>query len=363
MAEHRGHNIANETCVDNASIESSSFPLLVISVDIEADGPAPSVSSLRMLGVCAIDPSQLNADDPLSVPRAIVTQREWCVAPQPGKTANVSTLQWLSEQGGLLTEIEARQQSVDVVMREFIVDWLLPLQRQWRIEWVAKPSWFDRMWIEELFHLYKPDNVPYDALGHRVSCLRTLLQAVSWVKPHIPHEKLHTMFNPFSLPHTHRALDDAIEQGVTFCFVKKFLRHIGRASQSLSSTSSATHASQRDRYNVHEHGATLPCTLNDSERDCSTLGATDIETHYSPMPLPRTAALPWRKNAGRNTTSDRERHQQQGRYSTNASGAETNKVSFKDVQSTLTREDFPALTQTSVPAASSLSQNTWKHGH
>jgi len=204
---------------------------LVVSLDIEADGPSPSVSSLRMLGVCAIDAALVDRADPTSVARAIVSQREWCVAPQSDRQAYAHTMQWFRKQGNLLPYIEAHQRPVKVVMLEFIA-WLKALKQKWNIEWVAKPSWYDRMWIEELFHLYAPPDVSHDFLGHRVTDITTVLRTVSWLQPHIPYEKIENMFNPFGLPHTHYASADALEQGITFCLARQFLKALGRAKRS-----------------------------------------------------------------------------------------------------------------------------------
>jgi len=186
-----------------------------------------------MLGVCAIDPALIDQSDPSCVRRAIVSQREWCVAPQRDRVSNPHNMNFLRKQGSLMEYIEARQLPIEQVMHEFIVDWFSPLKESYRhIEWVAKPSYFDRMWIEVLFHQYKPAYIPDDFLGHHVACLRTCLRMVAWLHPHIPYDKIEDMFNPFKLPYTHHALDDAIHQGIKYCLLRKYIKQLGRNKRS-----------------------------------------------------------------------------------------------------------------------------------
>lgn len=181
---------------------------IYISVDIEADGPIPGQFSMLSLGAAAFD---LDSGDP----RKPVRIFEVNLKPLEGAGQDPKTMAWWAKQPEAWAHVTENQYDAEVAMSEF-ASWLEQVQRVFnaRPVFVGYPASYDFLFTYWYYIRFVgfPAPFSFSALD-----LKTLAMA-----------KLGTPFRGSSkrqMParwfigapeHTHRAIDDAIGQGVLF---------------------------------------------------------------------------------------------------------------------------------------------------
>ncbi|MGN6368314.1 MAG: exonuclease [Phycisphaerae bacterium] len=180
---------------------------LYFSTDVETDGPIPGPHSmLSFASACYTADKQL-----LGTFAANLT-------PLPGAQPDPKTLAWWKQQGPAWNALQENRRDPAAVMPEYAA-WMKSLCAQHHAKpvFVAYPVLFDAMFI----YWYLLQFAGESPFSHSALDIKTLAMATlktpyrDSVKRNMPKE----WFDP--LPHTHIALDDAIEQGALFCNILK----------------------------------------------------------------------------------------------------------------------------------------------
>ena len=188
---------------------------IYISIDCETSGPCPGLHDLLSFGAAAFDAPHETPIDTFYATLKPVT--------------NVfahDTFEWWNkpEQAAAWDALHKNQEDVDDVLPRFNV-WLTELKKKYgSITAVAYPAGFDFTWLYWHLHRYGGGS----PLGF--SCLDIKSYAAAalglgyrkTVKTAMPAEWFDS-----NRPHTHNALDDAIEQGVTFLRIRRSVQHLG----------------------------------------------------------------------------------------------------------------------------------------
>jgi len=172
---------------------------IYISCDVEADGKIPGLSSMLSFGAAAY-----------SLPKTLVSTFSANLELLPGATPDPETMAWWQTQPEAWNACRANLEDSKVAMTRF-VDWIgrlpgLPV-------FVGYPAAYDFMWI----YWYLIRFVGRSPFSFSALDMKTLAMALL-KKPYRQSTKKNMPKTWFDdLPHTHNALDDAIEQGALFC--------------------------------------------------------------------------------------------------------------------------------------------------
>lgn len=181
-------------------------PEIYVSTDVEADGPIPGVNSMLSFGSAAY-----LAD------KTLVSTFTANLKTLPGAVADPRTTEWWQGQPEAWKAARTDLQSPEQAMRAYLA-WLkelpgLPV-------FVGYPAAYDFLFI----YWYLIRFTGESPFSHSALDIKTLAMALlktdyrKATKKQMPRK----WFDP--LPHTHRALDDAIEQGALFCNMLRELR-------------------------------------------------------------------------------------------------------------------------------------------
>lgn len=177
---------------------------IYISTDVETDGPIPGPHSMLSFASAAYTPDKRLVS---TYSANLVTLDN--AAPHP------KTAQWWAGQAEAWAACRKDPQEPETAMRAY-VDWIKSLKA--RPVFVAYPAGFDFLFI----YWYLIRFVGESPFGHSALDIKSYAMAMlraefgSSTKRHMPKQ----WFDEF--PHTHVALDDAIEQGALFCNMLKF---------------------------------------------------------------------------------------------------------------------------------------------
>lgn len=172
---------------------------IYVSTDIETDGPVPGRHSILSLGSAAF-----LAD------KTLVGSFSANLETLPGRTGDPRTLAWWQTQPAAWAACRQAPEPPDLAMQGY-VDWLRGLPG--RPVFVAYPAAFDFPFVLG----YLTEFVGENPFGYAVIDIKTFAMALLR-KPYRASGKASMparWFDP--APHTHVALDDAIEQGRLFC--------------------------------------------------------------------------------------------------------------------------------------------------
>lgn len=177
-------------------------PELFVSIDIEADGECPGISSMLSFGVAFF-----------SAEGSIVDTFEANLYPLPDTTPSRETMDWWGQpaQAKAWAYLRENRRTAEEVMPAFAA-----VVQKWKATHklcvIGWPINYDWMWIHYYCHRF----LGHNPLGFSARCIATYAWALS--KNKSSRQKIPDIerWKPADLPHTHRALDDAIEQGATF---------------------------------------------------------------------------------------------------------------------------------------------------
>ena len=172
---------------------------IYVSTDIEADGRIPGVHSMLSFGSAAYLPDKTL----LGTFTANLKQL-------PGAVPDPATMAWWAERPQEWAACRQNLQPPEAAMKAYF-DWLEGLPGD--PVFVGYPATWDFMFI----YWYLMRFVGHSPFEHRGLDIRTYAMAL--LKKEFNHSsKRHMPRRWFEdLPHTHRALDDALEQGALFC--------------------------------------------------------------------------------------------------------------------------------------------------
>ena len=173
---------------------------IYVSTDIEADGPIPGPHSMLSFASAAF------------LPDGTLTETFSAnLTTLPGAHGHPETMKWWQTQREAWDASRESQRRPEDAMPEYAA-WLRHLPGE--PVFVAYPVVFDYMFVQWYLHRFAGGSpfsfVGLDVKTYAMATLKTDFLSVT--KSTMPRRWLDD-----SLPHTHKALDDAIEQGVLFC--------------------------------------------------------------------------------------------------------------------------------------------------
>ncbi len=182
---------------------------IYVSTDVETDGPIPGQNSLLSLGSAAFLAN-----------KTLVGTFSVNLEALPGASPHPRTMEWWKGHEEAWANCRTDLQPPEVAMPRY-ARWLRRLPGT--PVFVAYPASFDFMFV----YWYLMRFVGQSPFRHSALDIRTYAMAVlrsEWrcsSKAHMPSR----WFDDFE--HTHRAVDDAIEQGTLFCNI--LIEHLGGA--------------------------------------------------------------------------------------------------------------------------------------
>lgn len=171
---------------------------IYVSTDVETDGPIPGPHSMLSFASAAYQPD-----------KTLVGTFEANLALLPGAAGHPETMAWWAGQPTAWAACRQDPQPPEVALPAYLA-WLRGLPG--KPVFVAYPAAFDFMWV----HWYLVRFTGQQPFSHSALDIKNYAMAVlgtpyrETVKRRMPREWFE------ALPHTHRALDDAIQQGVLF---------------------------------------------------------------------------------------------------------------------------------------------------
>lgn len=175
------------------------MPELYISTDIETDGPIPGPHSMLSFASAAYQSD-----------KTLLATFTANLELLPGASGHPETMAWWRDNQAAFKATRSNLESPEIAMRRY-VDWLKSLPG--RPVFVAYPAGFDFLFVYwYLIRFAGESPFSFSALDMKTYAMALLKKDYrDCVKKNMPHR----WFDP--LPHTHIALDDAIEQGALFC--------------------------------------------------------------------------------------------------------------------------------------------------
>lgn len=174
-------------------------PEIYVSTDIEADGPAPGIHSMLSFGSAAYRAN-----------KTLVTTFCANLETLPEATADPRTMDWWQKFPDAWAACRHGTEPPEEAMHRYL-EWLRSLPG--KPVFVGYPASFDFMFIAWYLLRFTGEN-PFgfgalDIKSYAMALMRTPFRET--VKGRMPAEWFDDM------PHTHVALDDALEQGAMFC--------------------------------------------------------------------------------------------------------------------------------------------------
>jgi DNA polymerase III alpha subunit (gram-positive type) len=172
---------------------------IYVSTDVETDGPIPGVYSMLSFASAAYTPG-----------KQLVSTFAANLEPLPEATTHPTTMKWWDGQPEAWKACREDQQKPAVAMQNYL-HWLKNLPGS--PVFVAYPAAFDFMFV----YWYMIRFTGESPFSHSALDIKTYAMALL-KKPYRLSTKSNMPKRWFDdLPHTHLALDDAIEQGALFC--------------------------------------------------------------------------------------------------------------------------------------------------
>jgi hypothetical protein len=205
----------------------NAIPEIYVSTDIEADGPIPGPHSMLSFASAAYTP-----DKQLIATFSANLETLEGAAPHPVQAA------WWKTQPEAWAACRTDLQKPETALRAY-VEWVEALPG--KPVFVAYPAGFDftyMFWYMMRF----AERCPFSWSALDIKTLAFAMTGLPYrkaIKPRLPKH----WFD--ELPHTHVALDDAVEQGALFCNMLAELR----ASQALSGVAAASADASADAAN------------------------------------------------------------------------------------------------------------------
>ena len=176
---------------------------IYVSTDVETDGPIPGPHSMLSFGSAAYFPD-----------KTLVSTFSANLETLPGASADPRTMEWWKSQPEAWSACRENLQPPETAMTRY-VSWLKQLPG--KPVFVAYPAGFDFTFI----YWYLIRFAGESPFSHSALDIKTYAMA-KLRRPYRESTKRNMPKRWFDdLPHTHKALDDAIEQGALFCNMLK----------------------------------------------------------------------------------------------------------------------------------------------
>jgi DNA polymerase III alpha subunit (gram-positive type) len=175
------------------------MPEIYVSTDVETDGPIPGQHSMLSFGSAAY-----LAD------KSLISTFEANLETLPEATQDPRTMQWWKTQEEAWLACRENLQPPEKALRKYL-DWLKSLPG--KPVFVGYPAAFDFMFICYYIVRFTGEN-PFLQSALDIKTFAMAMMKKDYrdsVKRNMPKHWFDR------LPHTHKALDDALEQGALFC--------------------------------------------------------------------------------------------------------------------------------------------------
>ena len=173
--------------------------LLFLSIDIESDGPCPGLNNLWSIGLAGFTEDA-----------ELVFVYEANLHDLPDCIGAKDTMDWWATQKEAFAYVRSNLRYPAEVFLELNI-LILQLKKTYKIVTVAWPVSFDFMWFCYYFGRFCDSN----PLGFSAQCIESYAWAMLGLRSPIGKMDLSKWDDP-RYPHTHKALDDAKEQGARF---------------------------------------------------------------------------------------------------------------------------------------------------
>lgn len=172
---------------------------IYVSTDVETDGPIPGINSMLSFGSAAYKSD-----------KTLLSTFSANLELLPGATGDPRTMQWWQSQPQAWKTCRQNLRPPDKAMNEYL-SWLKALPGS--PVFVGYPAAFDFMFV----YWYLIRFAGESPFSHSALDMKTMAM-ILMDKPYRGSTKRHMPREWFDdLPHTHCALNDAIEQGALFC--------------------------------------------------------------------------------------------------------------------------------------------------
>lgn len=172
---------------------------IYVSTDVEADGPIPGPNSMLSFGSAAY-----RAD------KSLVGTFEANLETLPGAQGDPRTMEWWKGQPEAWQACRQNLEKPEVAMPRYLA-WLKALPG--RPTFVAYPAAYDFLFV----YWYLIRFCGESPFSHSACDIKTYAMALLGCPYRDATKKAMPRHWFDKLPHTHRALDDALEQGALFC--------------------------------------------------------------------------------------------------------------------------------------------------
>ncbi len=175
------------------------MPELYVSTDVEADGPIPGPHSMLSFASAAFRPD-----------KTLVATFTANLTELPGAAGHPETLRWWQTQPAAWAACRENARGPTAVMPEYVA-WVKALPG--RPVFVAYPAGFDFLFV----YWYLIRFAGESPFGHSALDVKTFAMALLGTDYRDSTKRTMPRRWFDDVPHTHVALDDAIEQGRLFC--------------------------------------------------------------------------------------------------------------------------------------------------
>jgi hypothetical protein len=170
------------------------------SFDVEADGPSPFENSMLSLGIVFFKEN-----------KTILGMKEWKLYPLKGHKTESDTMEFWSKFPDAYKHSTSEQVDFVEAFKEFAKE-INDYKKKYTIIPVACPAAYDWQWINYYFSASGISN----PLGYSAFCISTFLKSINPTKSIMYDEKFNETFKDPNYPHTHKPLEDALEEGMKF---------------------------------------------------------------------------------------------------------------------------------------------------
>ncbi|MEW6129626.1 MAG: 3'-5' exoribonuclease [Acidobacteriota bacterium] len=179
------------------------MPEIYVSTDVETDGPIPGINSMLSFASAAY-----------TVDKTLIATFEANLETLPEANPNPETMAWWKTQPEAWEACRKNLQSPEKAIRQYF-NWLKSLPG--KPVFVGYPVVFDFMWMYWYLIRFMGES-PFS-----FSALDIKSYAMAMMKSEFTETTKRAMPRRWfdRLPHTHQALDDALEQGALFCNMLK----------------------------------------------------------------------------------------------------------------------------------------------